>query len=282
MLFVLATLIVAVAGGMAFAAGPPPANDEPAAAEVISGLPVGFEGTTKGATKQGDEPFRGKAVWYRWEAPQAANAFIALEARSRGRIGLFTGAPGSLREISLDRATDYIDRSVSYWSAHKPLVGGEDYFIAVSEAPRGFSATVHDAVPKANARGRQSSNPYDLRIPVKLSAGVPAKVRLAGEIYVRPQSNKQEELWRLSPVRAAVRRSGSTRVRMRLPRKDRKRGCKAILYALTLKDVRGSQAFGRATFKTAAGKRSVVRWAAGIDELSSNDRSDIKHGRGRC
>lgn len=260
----------------------PPENDQPTNAEVITGLPVKFKGTTKGATQQGDEPLRDKSVWYRWKAPRSAEAFLTLDVRYGGKVDLFSGSPGALLRIPLEKTTDYMDRDLTYWSVHESLVAGAEYYIAVSDGSRGFSVALADAVPKAKARTRETTSPFDLRIPVKLSADVPADVRMAGEIYVRPHQDKQEELWRLSPQRATVRPNGSTRVRMRLPRMDRERGCKAILYALTLKDVRGSNVYGRATFTTADGKRTVVRWSEGISGLSSGDRPEIRQGRGRC
>lgn len=275
--------VVAVAAmGTAFAANDPPPNDDLADAQPITGLPVTFEGTFKGATKEDGSAFKDKGVWYRWTAPRAAHLSFALDTRFKGKVALFHGSPEALTEIPLTKTRDHVDRGVSYWGTRQAVVAGTEYFIAVGDGSGDFKVALDGAVPGAEIRARQAANPFDLRIPVKLSSDAPATVRLSGEIFVRPHQDKLEELWRLAPQKAHVDSDDWTSVKMRLPRKHRERGCKAILYALTLRDVRSRNAAGKATFTTAAGDRSVITWYALLDELSADDRPSIRDGDGRC
>jgi hypothetical protein len=101
-------VVLALAGGTASAAEPP-ANDDFAGAQALSGpLPLAATGTTVGATRELGEPTAvgatpsGHSVWFRWEAQ--ATGYVSVDtcgSEERTTLAVYTGsALGALAEVA--------------------------------------------------------------------------------------------------------------------------------------------------------------------------------------
>jgi hypothetical protein len=133
-------LVVLVLGCGTATAAEPPANDDFAAAQMVSGsLPLDLTGTTVGATREVGEPIppqatpSGHSVWFRWEAPTTGYVSIgACGSEQRENLGVYTGsAVSALAEVASTRFStapdcDSNNRSVNF-TAH----AGTVYSIAV-------------------------------------------------------------------------------------------------------------------------------------------------------
>jgi Bacterial Ig domain len=112
---------------------PPPANDDFANAEVLSGTSGSASGTNVAASKQSGEPNHagnpgGASVWYEWEAPEDGVAFIDTCASDFDTLlGVYTGsAVSALGEVTSNDDGCGGQSSVSFY-AH----AGTIYRIAV-------------------------------------------------------------------------------------------------------------------------------------------------------
>lgn len=107
------TIYNAGSSGKCTAPFAPPANDNFASAQVITGAISSATGTNVAATKQAGEPNHGgnpggASVWYRWQAPATESAHVnTLGSDFDTLLGIYTGS-------SLDALT---------------LIGGSDDFI---------------------------------------------------------------------------------------------------------------------------------------------------------
>jgi hypothetical protein len=133
-----AVWLIGAAGKAAAAA--PPANDDLAGAQVLSGpLPIDVTGTTVGATREIGEPIAaeatpsGHSIWFRWEPTSTGYVSIgACGSGERENLGVYTGtALGALSEVASSRFTtapdcESNDRTVTF-TAH----AGTAYSIAV-------------------------------------------------------------------------------------------------------------------------------------------------------
>jgi hypothetical protein len=92
----------------ALAPAPPPANDNFASAQLISGCSGNINGTNTGATRETGEPNHSpdggggnRSVWYQWQAPVTATATISTAGSPFDTVlGVYTGTSvGSLSTI---------------------------------------------------------------------------------------------------------------------------------------------------------------------------------------
>ena len=118
--------IVAALGGLALfapvALAAPPANDNFANAQTLSGLPVTVTGTNVGATSEAEEPdhspgysgsggFLGSSVWYSWQSPSTAIVSIATcDSDYNSVLAVYKGSTlAGLTELESDAAFGYPD-----------------------------------------------------------------------------------------------------------------------------------------------------------------------------
>lgn len=256
----------------------PPPNDDLANAQPVFGFPATVRGTLSGATAEDGSPYPFEGVWYRFTAPRAVALRVALQGRAD--VALFEGSPPYLSEIPLTaRRVRY---NLDYWETTQTLTAGTEYFIAIGDGFPRFKFTIDGFILGTKVLARQAPNPFNLRIPIKLEADAGTSVRVTGELYVRPHQKALSERRRLATQSVEVGPGGSSSVRMRLPAKNSERGCKALLYALSLKDVRVGHASGTVMFSTASGDREAVPWEVILDRLDAGDRPKIRQGAGVC
>ena len=139
------TYVVAVRGGFAhFTLGveavTPPANDNFADAEILTGTNLAVTARLLHVTREPGEPgsgsllpfgFDGGSVWYRWTAPE--EGAYAFEVSPPARLILYTGE----ELVSLQPLTH------SFTSRHTIRVAaGETLWMAVTEPPYSISSTV--------------------------------------------------------------------------------------------------------------------------------------------
>lgn len=115
-----------------------PANDDFAAAQVLTGNPATATASNVGATAEFGEPKHaqsgGASVWYSWTAPEAGTATVDPAGSDFDTVvGVYTGtAVDALTEVaSVDDNADSVQGKVAF-----PVAGGTTYAIAVD----GFSA----------------------------------------------------------------------------------------------------------------------------------------------
>ena len=117
---------------------PPPANDNFANAQVISGCSGTVNGTNVGATKEGLEPNHSPddnggihSVWYRWQAPTSGNVnFNTAGSNYDSVLGVYIGnSVGSL--TSMGKNDDVTPGQVRTSSVDFFASGGSTYWIAV-------------------------------------------------------------------------------------------------------------------------------------------------------
>jgi len=115
----------------------PPANDNFAAAQVISGCSGSVNGTNVGATREAGEPIHSpdgnqsnRSVWYQWQAPGSGNATISTAGSGFDTVlGVYTGSSvGALTTIG--RADDNSDTDKTSTVTFN-AVAGTTYRIAV-------------------------------------------------------------------------------------------------------------------------------------------------------
>lgn len=136
-----AILLLAVLGSPALASAAPPANDDFAAAETLSGDHVEVGGTTDEATSETGEPNHGgvsagQSAWFRWTAPRSGLVRVDCSSSFETVIAVYRGSTlAGLTEVGVDRS--------GFQCAPPDLefraVGGVEYRIAVDTRPGGGS-----------------------------------------------------------------------------------------------------------------------------------------------
>jgi hypothetical protein len=163
-----ASVLAALAFGVPAAhAVDPPANDNFANAEVISGESVSVSGTRAGATSEPGEPQHGglaavHSVWYRWTAPHDGMviADTCASATSGANLAVYSGSDVS----SLQRLAS--NSGVGHWNAHPigwpldcgihqsrvafPVEEGEKYLAAVDQGTDAFELHLAFREPPPN------------------------------------------------------------------------------------------------------------------------------------
>ncbi|TDO30007.1 Ig-like domain-containing protein [Kribbella sp. VKM Ac-2527] len=139
--------------GLTIRPSSPPANDDFANAEVLSGAPpLTVSGSTADATDEAGDPLGGPSVWYSWTAAASGVVIVSTCSGSGAdtRLGIYTGdAIGGLSEVTGE------DRFCGFGAARIVTVAaGTTYRIGVSgQYPNefgGFTLTIRTPVRPAN------------------------------------------------------------------------------------------------------------------------------------
>lgn len=123
----------------ALAAAAPPANDDFAAAETLTGDHVEVSGNVGEATSENGEPNHGgvsggQSVWFRWTAPRSGLIRVGCSSDFETVLAVYRGSSlAGLDEVGVDRSGPECAPPLLSFRA----VGGAEYRIAVDTRPGG-------------------------------------------------------------------------------------------------------------------------------------------------
>jgi hypothetical protein len=124
---------------------PPPPNDNFASAALIAAFPDSESGTTRGATREPDEPGSANAsVWYRWIAQSNITVAVEITPNSGAQVRAFSGtALSNLVPVGAEPGS-----SIAVFHA----VGGREYYFPVADyyGATDFTLTVRAAQSPTN------------------------------------------------------------------------------------------------------------------------------------
>jgi len=137
---------------------PPPANDNFAAATVVTGFPKTATGTTTSATVEQDEPAMcspsSATVWYKWTSD--ADRSVAVDTFLGGTntvLAVYTGSTlSNLAEVGCNDDTSTAGGPTTASEVNFSAVSGTTYYIQVGYSQgNGRSVTLHITVPRQPA-----------------------------------------------------------------------------------------------------------------------------------
>ncbi|HZB45491.1 MAG TPA: Ig-like domain-containing protein, partial [Pyrinomonadaceae bacterium] len=140
-----------------------PANDNVAAAQLISGLPGTTTGSNIGATKEAGEPYHafnigGASVWYKWQAPSTRAVDFSTEGSSFDTtLAVYQSTANGLVEVgSNDEASATLSTSRATFDA----VAGAVYYVAVDGYNDGVTTATGSIALKWNVTPVPANNNF--------------------------------------------------------------------------------------------------------------------------